>query len=280
MKKQLNHWAGHAAKWSHVGSPLRPNPQDIAVFCDVLQNQCKNLLISQKSRILLLGVTPELALMNYPRGSHLIAVDNSQAMIRDVWPASLVTNATAICADWRHLPLAPGSCDLVLADGCFTLLSFPGEYHKVLSSLHQVLAQDSYLAVRFFVRPDKAETINDILKDLKDNRVTSFHALKWRIGMSIQGENSKIGVRLGDIWDVWKKMFEKDVINPNNLQWTHQTISTIDNYRGVGARYSFPSYAELSARFSHYFSEVSRFQGNYELANCCPIILFKVKSNI
>jgi len=275
MKQQSAHWHAHAAKWRDVGPPLRPCAQDIAIFENALRDWTERQALSRPARMLLLGVTPEIALMQRPAASHLVAVDYSLAMIAGVWPAQQAGNASAVCADWRVLPLAPDSIDFIVADGCFTQLPWPNGYREVAGKLHQVLSSHGCLASRFFVRPDVTESLDAILEDIIAGRIASFHAFKWRLAMALHGNHNERGVQLARVWEVWRNTFQQTVRAHAQPHWTPEIIATIDHYQGVETFYSFPKRAQIYEAFSEYFSDVVCLQGDYELAERCPIILFR-----
>lgn len=80
---QRSHWIEHAATWDHFGPPLRPHPLDMArvqALCDSHGGH--------NQRVLLLGVTPEYALLPWPTGTAFTAIDKCRDMIAKVWPAS------------------------------------------------------------------------------------------------------------------------------------------------------------------------------------------------
>lgn len=68
------HWQTFAARWSRLGPPLRPGPEDVEHF--------RRALGDTPGECLLLGVTPELSGLS----ARLTALDNSADMIRALWP--------------------------------------------------------------------------------------------------------------------------------------------------------------------------------------------------
>ena len=76
-------WPRHAGQWQRVGPPLRPGPDDVRHI-----EACIAAWSSRQRRAapraLLLGVTPELATLNWPDGTALLAVDRALPMIHAV----------------------------------------------------------------------------------------------------------------------------------------------------------------------------------------------------
>ena len=267
-----DHWQKHAAQWRHLGPPLRPCPQDVAIFETIgAQTVAAN---PPRPQALLLGVTPELAMMRWPTGTRLLAIDRSAGMISLVWPRHHQPDALAILGNWRSPPLAADSLDLIVGDGCFTILAYPGDYHEVAMALRHILADSGTLSLRFFVRPDQPEPLSQVLADLLAGRIGSLHACKWRLAMALHGQDGQVGVRLHEVWQAWQEA--EFTPNPGSgAGWSPEAVATIDNYRAIDTRYSFPTLAEIRQVFGEYFREEACHYGNYELAERCPIMVFR-----
>jgi hypothetical protein len=277
MVSHKDHWVEHAVQWQHVGPPLRPCPQDIKIFEEVVACWADSVCSPLPLRALLLGVTPELALMHWPSNTRLLAIDRCPAMISMVWPAKEARQAQAVCGDWRELSLPSGSIDIVLGDGCFTTLSYPQEYHQVAGNLYETLSSRGWVVLRFFIRPLKKESVSEIWTDLQAGRIVSFHACKWRLAMALHGPTAGHGVCLDDIWRAWHHA-EVDKTQLKIAQnWTPDVMATINNYRGVMTRYHFPTLTEVRQIFTRYFQEKDCHVGDYELADRCPIFVFSKK---
>ena len=272
MSSPPDHWQQHARQWRHLASPLRPAPTDVAIFEEIAAAATPADPLCP--RALLLGVTPELALMRWPTATRLLAIDRSAGMITLVWPRHRQPGALAILGNWRSPPVAAGTIDLIIGDGCFTILPYPEGYREVAGGLRQIMAPRASLALRFFVRPDRAEPMGKVLADLRAGRISSFHTCKWRLAAALHGPNGEDGVRLADIWQAWR---EADYTPPPEAGpgWTEEAVATIGNYRGVETRYSFPTLAEIRDIFGEYFREEACRYATYELAERCPIMLFR-----
>lgn len=267
-----DHWQKHAAQWRHLGPPLRPGPEDVAIFAAIGAETVA--AAPAQPRALLLGVTPELALMQWPAGTRLLAIDRAPGMIALVWPKHQQPDALAILGNWRSPPLAADSLDLIVGDGCFTILAYPADYHEVAQALREILADRGTLALRFFIRPDQPEPLAQVLADLRGGRIGSFHAFKWRLAMALHGSEGSDGVRLAEIWQAWQEA----AFTPgpdSGPGWSPAAVATIDNYRGVETRYSFPTLAEIRRVFGEYFREEACRYGTYELADRCPTMVFR-----
>jgi hypothetical protein len=222
--------------------------------------------------ILLLGVTPELCGIDAPVG-RVIATDRSLDMIRGVWPGRVRTRDAALAADWRALPIAAGSIDVALADGCLTNLPFPSGYAAVGSELRRTLAEGGLWIVRCFVQTQSPESVADVLSDLSTGRVGGFHAFKWRLAMALQAD-PRAGVVLGDVWNALSAAEPDLDALAGRCGWTIESVRTIDAYRGLATRYSFPSLAEMRAAIADAgFSILDVVTPGYELGDRCPTIV-------
>lgn len=267
-----DHWTLHARQWCHVGAPLRPCGEDVARMAAAVAEWCARRSRAAP-RALLLGVTPEIAAMRWPPHTALTAVDRNPAMIRTVWPGFPRPGEGALCADWTRLPFADAAFDMVLGDGCFTLQAYPDGYRRLLLSIRRVLEVDGLLVMRHFLRPDQAEPTAQVFADLLAGRIGNFHIFKWRLAQSLHGCIEQ-GVRLADIWDAWLAADIDAAALAAQLDWRVETIRTLEAYRGVQTRYTFPRMDELRALSADVFTESRVELGGYELGERCPTITY------
>ena len=265
-------WDTVLENWRHIGRPLKPYPDDIAVyerFARVRANECTGRL-----RALMLGVTPEIAGCRWPAGTNLIAVDCSPAMIHGLWPApGTPADARVLCADWRTMPIDSGSIDYVCGDGCNPALPFPDVMGAVARSVLRILAPGGLFAMRLFSRPEPAETVDDISRALAAGRIGNVHVLKWRLIAALTGKVEN-GVRLGDVWNVWNGMRSLVARYGAVEGWTAGELNSIEMYLGMETRFYFPTLAEYRALLAPDFVERECSYGPYELGDRCPIVCF------
>jgi hypothetical protein len=196
-------------------------------------------------------------------------------MIRRIWPAPAEPRALAANGAWETAPVAPGTVDIALGDGCFTNLPYPDGYRRLVKNLYEALSPQGLLALRFFTRPPRPEGLPEIRADLRDGRTGSFHAFKWHLAMALHGADAGQGVRLDDVWKAWCDLRKEEAEGVSKAGWTPEVTATIENYRGAGTRFTFPALDEVRRIFSEYFHEESCAFGDYELADRCPIIVFR-----
>lgn len=267
-----DHWSKHAQQWQWIGSPLRPAPEDIELLeRELLRWHAAYPLPSPQA--MLLGVTPEIILMRWPPGTRLVAVDHSEAMIREVWPGGQLGH-TALCAEWSDPPLPPASQDIIVGDGCFSVLVSRDEYRATVRAMRRVIREHGLFLMRFFIRPDVREPVAGVIDDLLQGCIGNFHVFKWRLAMALHGSLDE-GVRLADIWNAWHAAVPEPAQLASRQRWPLRAVLTIDAYRGVQTRYTFPTLAEARAALAEAFEEIACCVPGYELGERCPTLAFR-----
>jgi SAM-dependent methyltransferase len=266
-----DHWNLHAHQWQHVAPPLRPATEDVALLESKVAEHVRPGLS------VLLGVTPEIAGMRWPSGTTLLAVDRCMGMIRGIWPCTGIPDRLVVCGDWFSLPVADGSCGLVLGDGCLTLIPYPDGYARALATVVRALAPQGILSMRYFCRPEVSETLAAVVADLETGRIGNFHILKWRLAMALHGSATE-GVSVGVIWETFNAAVSDRDALAADLGWPRAAIDTIDVYRGVDTRYFFPTLVEIRELTEPLFQELSVDVPGYELGDRCPTVFYEVRS--
>lgn len=255
-----DHWQVHARQWRHIGSPLRPCLEDVAMFSKA----------THPGRSVLLGVTPELADISFS----ITAVDNNQAMLETVWPGNL-PDRNAVRGDWLRLPFAADCQDNIVGDGCPVLLAYPDQHRQFFTEAARVLRLGGRMVVRVFVAPDKAESCSEVRKAALAGRIGSFHAFKWRLAMALIGESEKPVIEVREVSATFEDHFPDRQLLADCTGWPLADIATIDAYSSSDAIYSFPTLAQLRAIVPPMLSEVACEYGSYELADCCPVMTWE-----
>ena len=268
-----NHWEKHAKQWELVGQPLRPSPEDIDCFSAIVA-QFSDEQSRQPLTALLLGVTPEIAHMHWPENSRLIAADYSSQMIRAVWTMQGQPGRLAISSDWRSLPLQGHEAGIVIGDGCFTLLPYPDGYQALARELRRVLRDDGLLIIRFFVSAGEVTTPEDIHAQLLAGAIGNFHIFKFRLAIALQ-QSAADGVCVGDVWESWNSQGHDIDALAAQLNWQPEVIRTIDAYRGMPARYTYPTVAEVETALSPWFEPLAQYNHDYEFGENCPTLVLR-----
>ncbi|MEE8171436.1 MAG: methyltransferase domain-containing protein [Alphaproteobacteria bacterium] len=267
--KPRDQWGRVARQWHRVGPPLRPAAEDIGILEKFVRYGK-----AARPRALLLGVTPEIAAMDWPQGTRLLAVDRSIDMIEYAWARPDMAEASVVCGDWFHLPLADNSRDIIVGDGCLAMLDYSKGFREVLESLSRVLTPGGLFSHRFFLRPKQGETVDAVFDDLRAGKIGNFHTFKWRLAMSIH-DSVEDGVRLGDIWNVWHAAVPDPALLSERINWPMETITTIDAYRDMDTRFTFPTLEEARRAFATSFTELDRYVPEYECGERFQTLLFE-----
>jgi len=270
MQTPNSHWEDFAAVWHRVGPPLRPCPTDVDYVSSTV-HAWHDAHAGRESAALILGVTPELAAMPWPHGCHVLGIDHHVGMIRRFWPAHGQPRRMVVRGDWREMPLAPHSIDVILADGCLTQLDFPAGYVSALTQAQRVLQPQGLFLARFFVQGEQAETLEALRAQLRAGAVSSFHEFKFRLALALQSEATQ-GIRLDDVWQAWQGLRELAQPLAGRPGWTPEATSTIEVYRASNSRYTFPTLDELRVVLSDFFVERSCVNLDYPFGANCPTL--------
>jgi SAM-dependent methyltransferase len=269
-----SHWARHATQWKKVGSPLRPVAEDAYLYWHAITSTLTESELAT-ARVLLLGVTPELASLPWPMGASMLACDSSFDMLQTVWPWNRFPGvyANALNADWRALPFAPGACELIVGDGCLNILSHADDYRQCAREFYRVLQPSSCLVLRLFCAPDVPESPEQVLAALRRGQVGNFHAFKWRLVTAIHAGNEN--ACLADVWTRWESEFPEPEVAAELSGWSLEAIRTLEAYRNASARYSLYSLAEIGSMLSSEFEFLGAAWPGYELGERFPIASFR-----
>ena len=215
---------------------------------------------------LLLGVTPELAVIRHP----LVAIDWSAEMIAQVWPGN-EAGRTVVRADWLDMPFAPGSFAAALGDGVVNMLPWPDSYYALAARLKEAVRPGGRIVLRCFTAPETPDALGALASELLNGSSSGFHAFKWRLAMaSAQG---KPNLTMRHAWVAFERHFPDRERLSAATGWSLATIAEIDDYRASPMQKSFPTSTQLlqafpGARLTH--------SGEYELSERCPLLVIDI----
>ncbi len=262
----MNHWENYYRRWSQLKPPLRPSQETVGIY--------RELVKPSGGRVLLLGITPELALAF----DDVVAIDKSRPMIDHIWPGN-TAQRRAIEGNWLGMGEELGSFSAVVGDGSLNVLGSLAEIRAVLRQAALRLAQGARLVCRVFERPDAAITRDDLFQVVRGGARINFHAFKWRMAMSLAGRHGA-SVPVAGILELFAGMFPDTARLCAQSNWPVDDIKTIQAYRGSNAVYCFPNRAELLAQMPPEMGEVSFHpSGQYDLCERCPIMT-AMRSNL
>lgn len=262
-------WMRHAVQWARVGPPLRPSEEDRHLFSALVAPA-----LQPGATVGILGVTPELVQLPWPSGVRIQAFDHSPAMVEAVWAPNPAVPSEVCVTRWESLPCADGSLDAAVGDNSLGVLASLGDQEPVLRSLARVLRPGGLLVLRYFVRPDDPESPDAVISDVFSGRVRSFHALKWRVAMTL-AETPGFSVAVSDIHRLFERMFPDREQLAAAGGWPVELIDTIDAYAGAPTRFTFSTLDAALANAGPWFQVVDVRRGSYELAERCPVVALR-----
>lgn len=275
MNATNNLWDKHQKQWDALGSPLRPVATDLQLFNRAIREWAERHA-GEPACVFVMGVTPEFPGLDWPEGSRVYALDKSINMIRYIWPAGTGCAAGTVAMDWLAVPLKAECADIIIGDGCFTLISWPDACATLLVSIAGLLKPDGRLLMRFFIRPDRPEDPETVFADLLAGRIGNFHVFKWRLAMALQGDDAT-GVNAGRIWEAWNARGFDEGELAARLGWPTGAIATIHAYRDSPQMLSFPSLGELQELLAPCLEVISCAFPQHELGNRCPVFSLQRK---
>lgn len=253
-------WTTFHRRWARLRPPLRPNAEVVRAIGEAIAGRA--------ARVLLLGVTPELADL----GDETVALDASPGMITHVWPGDTLRRL-AVRGDWRAMPDLGGRFSAAIGDGSLCAIDL-ADYAGLFAGLERVLTRGARLAIRLYETPEIGESLGDVRRAALAGEIAGFHALKWRLAMALASETGDANVSLTRIHQAFERAFPDRFALGAATGWGLETIAEIDDYAGSDGRLSFPTrtalLASLPARLAN-----PRFvaSGTYELAERCPILV-------
>ena len=262
-----SYWSNLARAYAALGPPLVPSDNDIAL----LESAVAELASRHPARRIyaaLLGVTPRIAGMNWPRDTRLIAADNSLPMAQMVWPGNIKRTRAAVCANWCALPLRDSSCDVVIGDGSLCCLRYPHDYEALAHEAHRVLRKDGILILRCYTRPVVKDRPEAVVADMLRGAIPSFHWFKFRLLGALQ-DNTEQGVSVDAVYRFWAGLQMDEAAIIRQTGWDAEAVGMMQLYRGKDTVYSFPTMAELRSALTEYF-DLTEISAESE---CCPILV-------
>jgi len=255
-----NHWQSFHRRWSLLEAPLRPNA-DILAGTTALVGTCTR-------RVLLLGVTPELALAF----DTVVAVDKSATMIANIWPGNSATREV-VEADWLTLDGSLGKFSAAVGDGSCNAVAYPQELTRLLGQVHEHLEPGGRFVCRVFLRPDTLWSWHQLQTMAVQPASVNFHAFKWMLAMRIAADTQP-SVPVALIRERFDHYFPDRTALAACTGWAAEVIAMIDIYRDSAEVLCFPSRAEFLACLPPGFTNIGFHPcGTYDLAEVSPLLV-------
>lgn len=238
-------WRKHSRQWHKDGAPLRPTQHD-----------------------------GRLMQLPWPDHVQLHAFDHSAEMIASIWRPHAKAASSVQQVRWQSMPLPDHSVEVVVGDGSLNVLPHSDGYGVVMAEVARVLTPNGLMALRCFIGPDRVEALDEIAAAALGGVISSFHALKWRLAMAMDGSEN-FSVAVADLHAVFNRLFPDRDLLAQRAAWTRETVDTIDAYLGVDTRYTFPTLLALQQLAAPTFHLAEVRHDQYELADRCPTVCFR-----
>lgn len=266
------HWSRMARLWHLVRPPLRPSPLDGAEYQRAILD-----LATANERItcaLVLGTTPELFALDWPKNASVIAIDGSREMIDHVWPGS---RHMAVRGAWTDLPIGSETVDMAVCDGGFGMMSFPHHQARFLGEVGRVLRVGGLFVMRLFAPQGRADTVDGVFARLAANKIPNLDSLKLELWGALHGtpEEGVMPRRVAEAILARHGMLEALAVQRG---WPRDHVDTLAFHLRSEARYWLTDADEvvrMASRAGPPLDLVRRVAPDYPLGDCCPILTFR-----
>jgi SAM-dependent methyltransferase len=268
-------WASIARAYAAFGSPFVPCDEDIAAFEQALAMHAAGRDVVGLDAVVL-GVTPALVNMRWPRGTRICAVEISPHVIDALWPGDIPDKRRAICASWLATPLERRTFDVVVGDGSLATCRYPCGMAALARSARDLLAEDGLFVFRSYLRPQVQESIEAVFDALLRAPGMSVDCFKMRLYLAMQ-KSPEEGIAVKDAARLLDEFGVDRQVMRHELGWSNATIEPFSAWRTSDAVYSFPTLDELRQVLAPFFEEVSVSHPRYELGHCCPTVAMRAR---
>lgn len=254
-------WQRFAEGHRRLTPPLRPSEGDVET--------ARRAIAEAGPRVVLFGMTPGLAGL----GGDLTAFDHSQHVIDTVWPGDGPTRR-AVLADWLSLDAAVGPFDAALGDGA--LNSVGAALPAMMGVVARLVKPGGVAALRVFAAPERAETPEDIRRDVLAGWSGNLHAMRWRLGMALAAGRPGFVLPVREIAACFDALFPDRDLLARQTGWSEAEIGAIDLTRDADYALAFPPVSTFVDLAGRHFTEVRVIEASgYPLASHCPTLVLR-----
>lgn len=265
------YWDRIALRW-RIAEPLAPGREDIEWF----EHRAAGHR-DKPARALLLGVTAGIATMRWPAATTLAAADWSTNMLKIVWPAGGTPAGTAVvCADWRELPFAGRTFDLMVGDGCYTALGTIAGAAALNAEMRRVLKPGGGVLMRCFCRPAAGLGVDGLFEALFAQRIRNLDLFRWLLAMALQDSAEK-GVAVRAIWEQWaRRVPDARALQPR-MGWSDDELANVERMASATMTYNFASLDELLQAASPAFEVIECDTPRYAWGEMFPRLVLRAR---
>ena len=245
----------HSSNWNKLTPPLRPT-------MEVARTMYR---VTPRGRTLLLGVTPEF----HSVFEDIHAVDFNPSMIEHVWPGDTLIKRAHL-ADWRTMEFEDSYFDAIIGDGALGLLGSAYAIQQFQARALRWLKPGGVFAHRVFERPTPALTLDDLRADLSDTDLC-WNAFKMKLLFYMAEQNNGVA-KFTEVLELFDELVKDRDLTP----WARAQVDTIDLYAGLDATTVMPNRWQHALLTPDNIMECQFIPTEgYDLAECCPIMIWK-----
>ena len=256
-----NHRQFYHRAWSQMTPPLLPHPAVVRAV--------KELIEGLSGRMLLLGVTPQLASI----APNLIAIDRNLSMVQNIWPGNTASRR-AVVGDWCNTNFASESFVACIGDGSLCGHLYPRGIEIIMRELYRVMMFGGRFVCRLYLSPDKSETIGEVKDAAMAGAIENFHTCKFRLAMALANNRTVPEIGVETIFKTFNTLFgDRDEL-VRVTGWSRAQIDTIDHYRDSNVIFCFPTRDQILSLTSMIFANPRLISvGGYPMADRCPLLV-------
>ena len=261
-------WSRSALLLGRARQPWIPSEEDSQLMLELASPTLR-----KDSKVVVLGVTPAIIQLSWPRQVMLCAIDASPAMIAAQWRAHSSIASMVACARWQSMPFPDAAASAIVGDGSLNTLPSLAEYPVVFAELSRMLRRDGVLVLRCFVR-STAESVEEVVEAALNRKFTTSAPFRLRLCMALAKKDGGLG--LGELLEGFNALFPDRQRLAAAAGWPMEEIERFDMDKGSNVRITFPSESQITKLAAPFFDVRAVRRGSYALAEYCPTIALAV----
>jgi len=269
-------WNTQLELFKSMKPPLRPHASEAALVADVAAAS-RAAVSTGDFHVLLLGLTQELVLIDWPRGTNLTVVDRSENMIRQFWPGDIPGKRKLVRADWFGMPFGKPSFHLIAGDGVLNFQPFPAGFRDFLNHLLPYLYPAGRLCARVFTQLDVPENTASLMDELRRSERVKYHEFRYRYATALQtsaasgfdGTRETLDRSFESHGVPLSELYEKSGFKPPDAP-AAKSENPEERYRVY-----YPTEAEFLQACPPGFELIRKLEGTHTLAHRTPIFVLQ-----
>jgi SAM-dependent methyltransferase len=275
MKKDF--WNYSIEVYKRMGSPWRPSQPEIAIMGNRVARWMGERAGKEKIQALVLGITPEIVNMAWPDQTRLIAVDSSEAMIREFQPAEHVDERRFIQGDWMNPPFRSHQFDVIIGDGVFSIPDYPDGYRNLARIISEILKPGGLFLTRVHTQSEPKEHLEEIAAAYCSGKIVDYHQLRFRLITAMQSNTcqgvysskEKIDACLTQLGIFLPELYRTTGYVPPPVAPDFKMPAGTPPMKAT-----YPARDEFLIIMHEYFRMMDVSNGEHPLAHRCPIFAF------